>query len=94
MKYFIESKGVSNNEWVLATQLESRNRDVSLPTKPEDIPQKGIKAWIKLVSGRLKPVTIRKVECEFEHIMIHTLNMQRLCSVLFNYVHGYNIIQP
>ena len=60
MKYFIESKGVSNNEWVLATQLEPRNKDVPLPSKPEDIPEKGVKAWIRLVSGQLKPVTIRK----------------------------------
>ena len=68
VKYFIESKGVSNNEWVMATQLEPRNKDVPLPRKPEDIPEKGFKAWIKLVSGQLKPVTIRKVESEFGHM--------------------------
>ena len=65
VRYFIESKGVSNNEWVLGTQLEPRNKDIPLPSKLEDIPaEKGVKAWIRLVSGRLKPVTIRKVECK------------------------------
>lgn len=78
MKYFIESKGVVNNEWVLETQLKSFNEDVPLPSRPEDIPEKGVKAWLKLFTGRVpqKMVTIRKVECEFEHIKLHTLNMQ------------------
>ena len=67
MKYLIEfkSEGESIKEWVLATQLEPRNEP--LPSNPEDIPEKGVKAWNKLVSGRQKQTlaTIRKVECKF-----------------------------
>ena len=65
VKYFVESKGAFNNEWVLAAQLIPMNEDVPLPKMPEDIPEKGVKAWIKLVSRRQKLVTIRKVECKF-----------------------------
>ena len=66
MKYFVEPKGAFNNEWVLATQLIPMKEDVPLPKRLEDIPEKGVKAWIKLVSGRQKQksVTIRKVECK------------------------------
>ena len=66
MKYWIEfkSKGESQTikEWVLATQLKPRNEP--LPSKPEDVPQKGVEAWNKLVSGRQR-VTICDVECKF-----------------------------
>jgi hypothetical protein len=61
VKYFIE---VPNKEWVPETQLEPKNKDVPLPKKPEDIPEKGVEAWIMLDSGRRKPVTIRKMKCK------------------------------
>jgi hypothetical protein len=67
VEYFIEYKEVSN-KWVLDTQLEPMNKDVPLPKKPEDIPEKGVKAYMsKLVNGKWKQkqVTIRKVECKF-----------------------------
>ena len=70
MKYFIESNGKSGSyrEWVLDTQLEPK--DVPLLSKPEDIPEKSIKAWIKVANGKLNPVTVHKVECKLSIICI------------------------
>ena len=68
MKCCIKYKD-SEAEWVLATQLEPWNEP--LPSKPEDIPEEGVKAWIKFVSRPRKLVTISKVECKFSILILY-----------------------